>query len=203
MLWVQRLRDGLDEHERVLETRITPTLMIHLLWRVHQDSRQFFNGCEKWDDGHALPRSTLPSAVRALVDEIDITTTLTCPVKEFLGPDPATSGSRPREKREGRGTDWGRQPTRNVAIPHICAPSVRELNRLYPSMSILTFAKTTGVKYHDLAVGAKGDCTNFGLLGRCPDENCRFRHAAVTVPDARQVEVKASLDRRLAVLAGK
>ncbi len=31
MLWVQRLRDGLDDHERILETRITPTLIIHLL----------------------------------------------------------------------------------------------------------------------------------------------------------------------------
>ena len=58
MVWVQRLHDGLDDHKRVLETRITPTLMIHLLWQVHQDSPQFFNGCEKWEDGHALPRST-------------------------------------------------------------------------------------------------------------------------------------------------
>ncbi len=59
ILWVQRLRDGLDDHERILETRITPSLIIHMLWKVHQDSRQFFDKCEKWDDGEVLPRSTL------------------------------------------------------------------------------------------------------------------------------------------------
>ena len=89
MLWVQHLRNRLDDHERILETRITPTLIIHQLWKVHQDSRQFFDKCEKWDDGEALSRSTLQPAVRALVEEVNITTTLTCPVKEFLGPEPS------------------------------------------------------------------------------------------------------------------
>ncbi len=125
MLWVQRLRDRLDDHERILETQITPTLIIHLLWKVHQDSRQFFDKCEKWDDGEALPRSTLQSAVRALVEEVNITTTLTCPVKEFLEPEPPVSGPRQRERREGRGGGGlGCQPTKNTAIPPICALSV-------------------------------------------------------------------------------
>ena len=204
MLWVQRLRDGLDDHERILETRITPTLIIHLLWKVHQDLRQFFDKCEKWDDGEALPRSTLQSAVRALVEEVDITTTLTCPVKEFLGPEPSVLGPRQRERHEGRGGGGlGRQPTKNTAIPPICASSVKELNRLYPLMNIMTFARKSGVKYQDLAVGAKGDCTNFILLGRCPDENCTYRHSVITVPDARQKEVKAGLDKGLAALASK
>jgi len=204
MLWVQHLRNGLDDHERILETRITPTLMIHLLWKVHQDSRQFFDSCEKWGDGEVLPRSTLQSTVRALVEDVDITTTLTCPVKEFLGSEPSVAGSRQREKREGKGGGGlGRQPTKNTAIPQICAPSVRELNRLYPTMNIMSFARKSGVKYQDLAVGAKGDCTNFLLLGRCPDENCTFKHSVTTVPDARQMEVKAALDRGLAALASK
>jgi hypothetical protein len=70
-------------------------------------------------------------------------------------------------------------------------------------MNIMTFAQKSGVKYQDLAVGAKGDCTNFILLGRCPDKNCTFRHSVITVPDARQKEVKAGLDRGLAALASK
>ncbi len=97
----------------------------------------------------------------------------------------------------------GCQPTKNTVIPPICASSVKELNRLYPWMNIMTFAQKSGVKYQDLAVGAKGDCTNFILLGRCPDENCTYRHAVITVPDARQKEVKVALDKGLAALASK
>ena len=77
MQWVLRLRDALDSHERLLENRITPILMINLLWKVHQDSHQFF--------GELLPRSTLRATVEALVDDVHIITTLTCPVTDFLG----------------------------------------------------------------------------------------------------------------------
>jgi hypothetical protein len=70
-------------------------------------------------------------------------------------------------------------------------------------MNIMTFTRKSGVKYQDLAVEAKGDCTNFILLGRCPDKNCTFKHSVITVPDERQKEVKAGLDRGLAALASK
>ena len=63
MQWVLRLQDALDTHERLLENRITPVLMINLLWKVHQDSRQFFVGCEQWEDGKPFPRSTLRTTV--------------------------------------------------------------------------------------------------------------------------------------------
>jgi len=56
MQWVLRLRDAQDSHERLLENRITPVLMINLLWKVHQDSRQFFVRCERWEDGEPFPR---------------------------------------------------------------------------------------------------------------------------------------------------
>jgi hypothetical protein len=59
MQWVLRLRDALDTHKRLLENRITPVLMINLLWKVHQDSRKFLVGCERWEDGEPFPRSTL------------------------------------------------------------------------------------------------------------------------------------------------
>ncbi len=141
MLWVQRLRDRLDLHERILETRITPTLMINLLWKVHQDSCQFFDGCEKWDDGDALPWSTLQSTVRALVNNVEIMTTLTCPVAEFLGPEISALGPRQREKGKARGGGgFGRQPTKNASIPPICTSTVKEYNRLYLLMDIMTFA---------------------------------------------------------------
>ncbi len=52
---VMQIRDGLVQHERVLESRITPLLIINLLWKVHQDSRQFFTHCERWDSRELLP----------------------------------------------------------------------------------------------------------------------------------------------------
>jgi len=85
MQWVLRLQDALDSHERLLKNRITPVLMINLLWKVHQDSRQFFVRCERWEDGEPLPRSTLRVTVAALEDDVHISSTLTCPVTEFLG----------------------------------------------------------------------------------------------------------------------
>jgi hypothetical protein len=81
-LW---LRDGLDLHKHSLESHVTPLLMINLLWRVHQDAWQFFDACEKWDDGKPLPHSTLQTMVSALVDDVHITLYLMCPVTEFLG----------------------------------------------------------------------------------------------------------------------
>ena len=51
---VSQIRDGLVQHKRVLEGRITPILIINLLWKVHQDSRQFFTHCKRWDSGELL-----------------------------------------------------------------------------------------------------------------------------------------------------
>ena len=59
LIFVLQLRDGLDLHEQVLESRVIPTLMINLLWKVHQDSQQFFDQCEKWESGKLLPHSNL------------------------------------------------------------------------------------------------------------------------------------------------
>ena len=51
--------------------------MINLLLRVHQDSRQFFDACEKRDDGKPGPCSTLQTTVSVLVDNtvVPLTTT--------------------------------------------------------------------------------------------------------------------------------
>ena len=142
MQWVLRLRDTLDTHERLLGNRITPVLMINLLWKVHQDSHQFFVGCERWEDGKPFPRSTLRTTVEALMDDVHINTTLTCPVAEFLG---SSTPAIKRDMHDPGGTrkpasGHGRQPTRNTAIPPICAAAVREVNHLYPTMLISDFA---------------------------------------------------------------
>ncbi len=140
--------------------------------------------------------------MNALIDDIDLTTTITCPVSDFLGMAGAAHKQEPWEpKREaGIGGGHGKQATKNSAIPPLCATAVREFNRLYPTLNISTFVHKTGVKYMDVKVGTKGDCTNFGLLGRC-SETCPYRHRVVTVPDNRAWAIKAALEEGLAKLA--
>ncbi len=202
LLCVVQIWDGLDYHKRLLENKVNPALMINVLWWVHQDARQFFNRCKKWEEGEALPWSTLHTMVASLVDDINIRMSLTCPVAEFLGPDRSmTAGTRVKRAEGTRGTP-GWQPTRNPSIPPICLPCINELNRLYPTMSILSFCKKGKVKYPDVSIGGKGDCVTFGLLGKCT-EDCTFRHVVITVPDDRQHAVKKTLMQGLATLASK
>ena len=123
--------------------------MINLLWKVHQDSRQFIVGGERWEDGEPFPRSTLRATVQALVDDIHISTMLTCPVTEFLG---TTMPSLKSDRRDPGATTrtaagYGKQATKNPSIPPICAPAVRELNNLYPSLDISQFLCRSGVPY--------------------------------------------------------
>ena len=124
------LLGALDTHETVLENRITPVLMINLLWKVHKDSCQSFVRCEQWEEGKPLPRSTLKATVNALMDVVHINRTLTCPVAEFLG---STMPALKHNKRDLGGTGkpasgLRRQPTRNTVIPPICAAAVKEVN---------------------------------------------------------------------------
>jgi hypothetical protein len=197
-----QLRDGLVEHERALENSITPTLMIHLLWKIHQDARQFFTMCERWEVGESLPSSHLGHTVRELVADTNISGTITCPVAQFLGPPVAAQKREPRETQRERaaGKVPAKQPTRNSAIPAICASVVNKFNRLHPTMSISTFVRKTGLNYDDIRMGGKGDCVTFALLGRCT-ESCRYKHAPITVPDERATVIKAALEKGLAKLA--
>ncbi len=111
---------------------LTLALMINVLWWVHQDARQFFDRCKKWEEGEALPRAMLHTMVASLVDDVHIQMSFTCPVAEFLGPDTSmTAGTRVKRAEGTRGTP-GWQPTWNPSIPPICLPCVNKLNRFYP-----------------------------------------------------------------------
>jgi hypothetical protein len=186
MKWVLQLRDALDSHKRLLKNRITPVLMINLLWKVHQDSHQFFAGCERWEEGEPFPRSTLQAVVNALVDDVHINMTLTCPVTEFLGKAmPSLKHNKRDPGATGRpASSFGKQPTKNPSIPPSCAQVVKELNGLYPSMDISTFLRRSGVVYLRFQSGNKGNCTNFELLGRCLG-SCPYKHIAHPVADEK------------------
>ncbi len=91
---VLAIRDALEMHEADLESRLTFTLILHLMWRIHQDARQFFLACEGWDEGESLPRSLLDLTVRHLVKDCHIQTMLLCPEVAFLGTQVRAPGGR-------------------------------------------------------------------------------------------------------------
>jgi hypothetical protein len=200
LLFVIELRDGLAEHERMLECTVTPTLMVHLLWKVHLDARQFFTACERWDIGNIIPISYLGKTVHELVADVNITATITCPVAQFLGPPAGAQKREPRENPRERPAVPTKQPTRNSAIPAICASVVQKFNRLHPSMDIASFVRKAGLRYAEVRMGGPGDCTTFSLLGRCK-ESCKFNHRVITITDERANGIKAALEKGLAKLA--
>jgi hypothetical protein len=181
---VSAIRDGLETHEAELESRLTGVLILHLMWRVHHDARQFFLACERWEDGERLPHSTLGNTVRQLVDDCSIQVTITCPEAMFLGPPlrvpvpGATTPSTPRAPRVS-----GPQPTVNAAIPPMCQKVVATFNRLYPGMSVVELCERGKVRLSQLKVGREGACVNFGLFGRC--SGCQYRHEVCSVATSR------------------
>jgi hypothetical protein len=179
---------------------VTPALMINVLWRVHQDAWQFFDRSEKWEEGKALLRSMLQTMVASLVDEVDIWMTLTCPVADFLGLGNSPTTGTKAKKTEGTRGNHGRQPTKNLSISLICQPCIKELKRLYPAMGIVPFCRKAKVKYANVAIGRKGDCVNYGLLGECTEE-CTYRHVVITVPEEQQHVVRKTMTKGLANLA--
>jgi hypothetical protein len=199
---VLQLRDGLIDHERILEGSVTPTLMIHLLWKVHQDARQFFTLCERWEVGDFIPHSHLGHAVHDLVSDVNISVTITCPVSQFWGPPVGAQKREPRDAPRDRtaGPVPAKQPTRNPAIPALCATVVQKFNRLHPSMDIASFVRKAGLRYADIKMGGPGDCTSFSLLGRC-NESCKYKHRVITIPDERANAIKAAMEKGLAKLA--
>ena len=170
-------RDALETHEADLEACLTNTLIIHLMWWIHQDARQFFLACECWDDGESLPRSTLNLTVRHLVKDCTIQLTLTCPETAFLGPPAWTPRGRTSTgTRASRPTASSLQPTVNTGIPPLCQKQkvVATFNRLHPTLTIMDLCQKGNVRFAALRIGREGACVNFGLLRRCP--GCAYRH---------------------------
>ncbi len=60
---VMAIQDALETHKAELEAPLTSILILHLMWRIHHDARQFFLACKGWDKGERLPHSTLVNTV--------------------------------------------------------------------------------------------------------------------------------------------
>jgi len=196
---VSAIQDGLETHEAELESRLTGVLILHLMWRVHHDARQFFLACERWEDGERLPHSTLGNTVRQLVDDCSIQVTITCPEAMFLGPPlrvPVPGPTAPFTPRAARVT--GPQPKVNAAIPPMCQKVVGTFNRLFPGMSVLELCEKGKVRFSQLRVRREGACATFVLLRRCP--GCQYRHEVSTVPTSRQTAIVKAMEGALATM---
>ncbi len=123
---VLAIQDALETHKADHESRLTSTLILHLMWRIHQDARQFFLACEGWDEGESLPRSLLNLTVRHLVKDCHIQTMLSCPETAFLGTQVQAPGGRlaPGTHAPRPAVAAGLQPTVNTAIPPLCQKAV-------------------------------------------------------------------------------
>ena len=197
---VLAIRDALETHEADLESRLTSTLILHLMWRIHQDARQFFLACEGWDEGESLPRSLLNLTVCHLVEDCHIQTTLSCPETAFLGTQVWAPGGRlaPGTRAPRPAVAAGPQPTVNTAIPPLCQKAVGTFNWLYPSLTITDLCQQGRVKFLLLRIGREGACMNFGLLGRCP--GCQYRHEVCTAPETRQASVAKAMEKGMATM---
>jgi hypothetical protein len=152
---VLAIRDALETHEADLESRLTSTLILHLMWRIHQDARQFFLACKGWDEGESLPRSLLNLTVRHLVDDCHIQTTLSCPETAFLGTQVRAPGGRlaPGTRAPRPAAAAGPQPTVNTAIIPLCQKAVATFNRQYPGLTITDLCQQGRVKFLLLRFG--------------------------------------------------
>jgi hypothetical protein len=184
------------DNEIDLEMRITKTLCLQLLWRVHQDARQFFLACERWEPGEPLPRSALEAVVQRLVDDCYIDITLTCPVMAFLGTDKSKTPATP----PGNAKSTRAKPSINASIPPGCKKAVDVFTALYPTMSLTDMMKRGGIPFSALKVGGKGDCTSFGLLGRCANSRCSYKHVVCVVAPDRQATISEAIKTATATI---
>ena len=210
LLLVVRLRDVLDENQDALEPLLDRHLRLSVLWKVHEDARQFFNKCEKWSHGEPLPQSRLRGMVDLLEYDQQVFRSLACPFDEFFNETKKGKGKGGGGGGGGGGANDGKdttkkpQPTTNPTLLPLCVAAVNKVKAAYPAgMTIPKFCILCDMPTHKFTVGGRGGCSTYQVLGHCPAIACNYRHVACTVTDARQKEVAALLIEGLKIIADK
>jgi hypothetical protein len=128
------------------------------------------------------------------VDDCTIDMMLTCPEAKFLG------GAAPAKAQMSStsGTARANKPTINTIIPAGCKQAVDAFNSAHPTMFLADLIKKDGIKYNSIRVGGQGDCTKFGLLGRCA--GCTYRHVVCNPAPERQVTISDALKAAMTAL---
>jgi hypothetical protein len=96
----------------------------------------------------------------------------------------------------------GIKPSINTAIPPLCQKAVEKFTKLYPTLSAKNMVKKGGIKFGEVQIGGRGDCSNFNLLGKCPDPNCMYNHKPAKVGEERQVAVAKKIGQAMATMKG-
>jgi hypothetical protein len=65
-------------------------------------------------------------------------------------------------------------------------------------MSLAELIKKGGIKHDSIKVGGKGECTSFGLLGRCG--RCTYHHVVCNPMPERQVTISAALNTAMSAV---
>ena len=211
LLLVLRLRNCLDEEEERFERALDKHKLLTILWRVHEDARQFCQRCERWSRGQPLPTSKLGGMVKLLEDSFDISHTPTCPYEKFY---PKKDDTRTRGKKKGAGGNEkdeeeqsrrkirGPQATINPDIPPLCVAAVKKFKAAHPGMTLTQFAAESGVPIRELLSGKRGGCSNFQLLGVCK-EGCSYAHEAIVIPEGKQRDLSSALLRGMKAIEDK
>ncbi len=84
-------------------------------------------------------------------------------------------------------------------MPKSC---VANFVKLYPTLSVMDMVKKGGIKFGEVQIGNKGDCSNFNLLGKYRDPNCTYKHKPAKVGEERQVAVAKKIDQAMAKMKG-
>ncbi len=74
--------------------------------------------------------------------------------------------------------------------------------KLYPTLSVMDMVKKGGIKFGEVQIGGKGDCSNFNLLGKCSDPYCTYSHRPAKFREERQVKVAKKIDKAMAKIKG-
>ena len=118
---------------------------------MHEDTRRFFDKCEKWSHGEPLPLLTLKGMGDLLEYNQQISKLLTCLFDEFFNENKKTpgggGGGKRKKEKEGDPTKPP-QPTTNPTIPPLCVLEVNTLKSAHPGMTIPRFATECGMATH-------------------------------------------------------
>jgi hypothetical protein len=127
---------------------------------------------------------------------------LTCPEAKFLsGVIPGGVTPAKAHRATALAAAPAAKPMVNTSIPAGCKKAVDAFNAAHPTMPLRDLIKKGGIRYDSINVGGKGDCTSFGLLGRCG--GCNYRHVVCTPAPDRQATISAALYTAIAALKQK
>jgi hypothetical protein len=77
---------------------------------------------------------------------------------------------------------------------------VADFVKLYPTLSVMDMVRKGGIKFGEVQIGGKGDCSNFNLLGKCRDPTCTYNHKPAKVREERQMAVAKKILQVIAKL---